>query len=166
MTAGHRRALPAGGRRAGKRLLAWLGLALLCALVNRPALPAQSSSDSSGGQTSAHPLRQSFEALPPEYGDPIAAERRQRALDIERQKQMVADAGKLLKLAKELNDEIAAANTGTLTPGQLRKIAEIEKLARSVKDRMTLGTGSSQPSTMFPSQAPAGASLFDFPYPR
>jgi hypothetical protein len=61
---------------------------------------------------------------------------------------MVADANKLLKLARELNDEISAANRGTLTPDQLRKIAEIEKLARSVKERMTIGVG--QPELLAP----------------
>ncbi len=71
-----------------------------------------------------------------------------RELNQERQKQMVADANKLLKLARELNDEISAANRGTLTPDQLRKIAKIEKLARSVKERMTIGVG--QPALLAP----------------
>ncbi len=61
------------------------------------------------------------------------------ALNVERQKQMVSDANKLLKLARELNDEVATANTGTFTPDQLHKIAEIEKLARSVRERMADG---------------------------
>ncbi len=65
------------------------------------------------------------------------AERRIRALNIQRQKQMVADTDKLLKLAKELNEEVAKANTGTLTQDELHKIADIEKLARNVRQRMT-----------------------------
>ena len=69
---------------------------------------------------------------------------------------MVADAGKLLKLAQELNDEVAASNTGSLTPEQLRKIAEIEKLARSVKERMTAGNVQSQPALTAPSFAYPG----------
>jgi aldehyde:ferredoxin oxidoreductase len=84
----------------------------------------------------------------PDDYDTVMAEKRLRALNFERQRQMVADADKLLKLAKELNDEVAASNTGTLTPEQLHKIAEIEKLARSVKERMT--AGSSQPQSVFP----------------
>lgn len=81
--------------------------------------------------------------------DPVMMERRMRALNIERQKQMVSDTNKLLKLAKELNDEIGTSNVGTFTPDQLRKIAEIEKLARNVKDRMTAGM-SQPPSNMAP----------------
>lgn len=73
--------------------------------------------------------------------DPVMAERRMRALNAERQKEMVSDANKLLKLAKELNNEVAMANTGAFTPDQLRKIAEIEKLAKNVRERMTSGPG-------------------------
>jgi len=83
------------------------------------------------------------------------AEKRLLALNIERQKQMVADANKLLRLTKELNEEVAASNTGTFTAEQLRKVAEIEKLARSVKERMI--AGSAQPQPAFP--APG----FNFP---
>jgi hypothetical protein len=62
---------------------------------------------------------------------------RQRiAVNIERQKQIVADSDKLLKLARELNDEVAAAGSRSLTAEQLEKLNEIERLARSVKERM------------------------------
>jgi hypothetical protein len=73
--------------------------------------------------------------------DTAMAERRLRALNAERQKQMVADTNKLLKLARELNDEVAAGDSDSFTADQLRKIAEIEKLAKSVKERMTSGAG-------------------------
>lgn len=73
--------------------------------------------------------------------DPVIAERRTRALNIERQRQMVSDATKLLKLAQELNSEVASANSGEFTPDQLRKIGEIEKLARNVRERMAAAVG-------------------------
>jgi hypothetical protein len=81
--------------------------------------------------------------------DPMMAERRLRALNIERQKQMVSDAAKLLKLAQELNSEVAAANTGEFSFDQLRKIAEIEKLARNVRERMAAAVGEA-PNVMPP----------------
>jgi hypothetical protein len=84
----------------------------------------------------------------PDDYETVMAEKRLRALNAERQKQMIADAEKLLKLARELNDEVAASNSGTLTPEQLHKIAEIEKLARSVKERMVAGV--LQPEAAFP----------------
>ena len=73
--------------------------------------------------------------------DSVMTEKRMRALNAERQKQMIADANKLLKLAKELNDEVARANQSSFTPDQLRKIAEIEKLAKNVRERMSAGVG-------------------------
>jgi hypothetical protein len=57
---------------------------------------------------------------------------------------MVSDTDKLLKLAKELNEEVAAQNTGTLTSAEMRKIADIEKLARNVRQMMTDGAGEPQ----------------------
>lgn len=82
--------------------------------------------------------------------DPVMAERRMQALNTERQKQLVSDTNKLLKLAKELNDQVAANNPGSLTSDQMRKIAEIEKLAKSVRERMTAGVGEAQPSMPAP----------------
>jgi hypothetical protein len=87
--------------------------------------------------------------------DPLLMERRIRALNTERQKLMVADTNKLFRLAKELNQEIATENTGAWTPDQLRKIAEIEKLAHNVRERMATGVSEapsllSSPSIIFP----------------
>ena len=69
--------------------------------------------------------------------DPAEEARRLRALNIERQKRVVSDANKLLKLTTEFNAEIARANPAWLTQGQLRKLAEIEKLAKDLKQNMT-----------------------------
>ncbi|AXC14503.1 hypothetical protein ACPOL_5249 [Acidisarcina polymorpha] len=53
----------------------------------------------------------------------------------DRQTRMVADTNRLVKLAEELKDDMEKGGTsGTL--GQTKKAEEIEKLARSVKDRM------------------------------
>lgn len=68
--------------------------------------------------------------------DPLDREKQLRALNADRQKSLVADTNKLLKLAGELNAEINSANTGSLTLDQLQKIIEIEKLAHSVKEKM------------------------------
>ncbi len=68
--------------------------------------------------------------------DPVYQERRLRQLALETHKSMVSDTDKLLELVTELNSEISAKNPGSLTPEQLRKIAQIEKLAHSVKQKM------------------------------
>jgi hypothetical protein len=70
-------------------------------------------------------------------------------MNVERQKQMVADTNKLLKLARELKDEVASSRSDSFTPDQLHRIAEIEKLARSVKDRMAEGVGPAQQAPPF-----------------
>lgn len=64
-------------------------------------------------------------------------EERLRAINRERQKALVSDTNKLLKLANELDSEVKGANPESLSPIQLRKLAEIEKLAHSVKDKMS-----------------------------
>jgi hypothetical protein len=118
-------------------------------------LPARSQSSNNGG-ISGSGSQSGMSGVRPGFGrqgagplsnddddvDPVISERRMKALNVERQKQMVADANKLLKLAKELNEEVASTNTGAFTPDQLRKIGEIEKLARNVKERMTAASGS------------------------
>jgi hypothetical protein len=69
-------------------------------------------------------------------------EKRLRALNADRQKGMISDADKLLKLARQLDTEIAGNKTEGLTADELRKFATIEKLARSVKQKMILSWGS------------------------
>jgi|GEM_PF-2151345 len=78
--------------------------------------------------------------------DPTMMERRLTALNRERQKEMISDTNKLLKLTMELTDEIAANNTGSLTWDQLNKMAQIEKLARNVKEKMADGVGQMGPT--------------------
>jgi hypothetical protein len=80
--------------------------------------------------------------------DRVALERQLNALNIERQKEMVSDTNKLLRLARELNEEVAANSSSTLTVDQLHKIAQIEKLARGIKQKMADGIGQPVPPTV------------------
>jgi hypothetical protein len=70
--------------------------------------------------------------------DPLLMARQMRALNADRQKSLVSDTEKLLKLAQELNSEIETGNPNMLTQVQLRKIADIERLARNVKQKMSI----------------------------
>jgi hypothetical protein len=88
-------------------------------------------------------------------GDSAEDERRLRALNAVRQKSMVSDTVKLLKLAHELQDEVNRTNSESFTPNELQKVAEIEKLARSVKEKMSTsvrGTPVFQPPFRAPYQ--------------
>lgn len=69
--------------------------------------------------------------------DPIEEQRRLRALNAQRQKRVASDANKILRLTRELNTEIAGAQSESLTPSQFRKLAQIEKLARDLKANMS-----------------------------
>jgi hypothetical protein len=94
------------------------------------ALPGQ------GGTTGQHQTLDYANETPGAF-DAVMAERRLKMMNNERRKSLVSDSDKLFKLATELNNEIAASNTGSLTPEQLRKVAEIEKLAHNIRDKMT-----------------------------
>lgn len=126
-------------------LLAVLALAGAGAMAwaQGPAMPSYDPS-----QGPVYGQRSSDSGGSAEDGDPLA-EKRLRALNAARQKALVADTDRLLKLANELNAEIAAANAGSLGPIQLRKLAEIEKLARSVKEKMSTSVRPSSPSFLY-----------------
>ena len=63
------------------------------------------------------------------------------AANLERRKQISEDTARMMKLATELKDELAQAADDSLTPGLISKLAEIEKLARGVKEKMKLIAG-------------------------
>jgi len=111
-----------------------VGLALLLALTagaqNSPPQIQQPSPGHMGQMTANATVE--FE-----QPDPVGEQHRQRLLNADRQKALVADADKLLKLVGKFNAEIGAANPDSLTPAQLRTLGEIQKLAHSVKTRMS-----------------------------
>jgi len=108
----------------------------LCALLFACVPGAQPA-----GQEPAPPRPFTRQQIPfdgPIERDPAFAARQLRALNVDRQKALVTDTDRLLKLARELNTEMETGNPGALTQVELRKLAEIEKLARNVKQRMSI----------------------------
>jgi hypothetical protein len=97
--------------------------------------------------------------------DPIIAEKRLRALNADRHKSLVSDTEKLLKLARQLDAEIASNPTGQLTPEELHKVAVIEKLAHNVKTKMaeSFGGGPQLKPPMGPLSAPGVVNLPGIP---
>jgi hypothetical protein len=63
------------------------------------------------------------------------------AANLERRKQIAEDSARMMKLAAELKDELTQAADGSSAPGLIRKLAEIEKLAHGVKEKMKLIAG-------------------------
>ena len=80
--------------------------------------------------------------------------KRIQLLNAQRQKALVSDTDKLLRLAKELNEEMAGSESTKMTGEQLHKLEEIGKLAKSVKEKMSFSVGGypsfSRPLTMQP----------------
>ena len=119
-----------------------LWLALLLALPagaqNGPPLAPGGTQDGPSGMQQRSPRQRLSSSLDQSVGlDSAQQAKWLRGLNIERQKSMVSDANKLLKLASELNAEVSSSNQDSLTLEQLRKVGEIEKLARSVKEKMS-----------------------------
>src|SRR6266851_728685 len=67
---------------------------------------------------------------------PRLEEQQARTRNNERQKRLVADTNKLLSLATDLKQQLDKTNTDVLSVDVVKKAEEIEKLAKSVKDRM------------------------------
>ena len=54
----------------------------------------------------------------------------------QRQQQIVDDTAHLLQLAQQLNDDVSKTNKDTLSLDVVKDADQIEKLAKSIKDRM------------------------------
>jgi len=120
-------------------------LALGCCVVLSSlaaAVPGVAEKQVAGGQSSTTPVsRQQGNAdnslapgLDP-FDSPFADTTRQKRNE-DRQRRIVSDTQRLLALANQLKAEIAASGAESMTPEMLRQMDEIEKLAKSVKDKM------------------------------
>lgn len=67
---------------------------------------------------------------------------------------MVRDAEKLLRVATELQAEVEKEAPASLTPDEVHKWTEIEKLARSVKEKMSTSVRLPSPYLSTPAQFP------------
>ncbi|MBB6143394.1 hypothetical protein HNQ77_001338 [Silvibacterium bohemicum] len=71
--------------------------------------------------------------------DPMAhhmATQLAKSRNAQRQQQLVSDTAKLLELANELKTEVDKSGKDTLSLAVVKKAEEIEKLAKSVRDKM------------------------------
>lgn len=66
-------------------------------------------------------------------------ERMAKQRNIERQKKIVADTQRLLAMAQKLNDEVTHSNKNELSIAVVKQAGEIEKLAKSIKEKMRNG---------------------------
>ncbi len=68
--------------------------------------------------------------------EPHLPESYARMQNTERQRRLVGDTERLLTLTNQLKASIESSGSENLTPEMLRQMDEIEKLARSVKNKM------------------------------
>ncbi len=90
----------------------------------------------------AAPARPGQAGQPPQMGGDLPRtsgpilENQEKARNLERQRRLVADTQRLLQLATELKAEVDKTNQNILSVDVVKKAEEIERLAKSVKDRM------------------------------
>lgn len=113
-------------------------LLLAASLMLAPVVHAQQT------QTTNPPAEQNIPGLSPNPRQPDnsmarMAERMARQRNTDRQKQIVADTAQLLKLAQQLNIDVSKSNKNTLSLNVVREASEIEKLAKTIKDKMKEG---------------------------
>jgi hypothetical protein len=122
-------------------------VALMLGLVTLFSLPScgQASPTNNGAQLPRRiPPPREIEQQPMESmgTTPVFYEKRLQMLNAAQHQAMVADTDRLLKLVADLNSQINSSNSSALTPDQLRMVADIEKLAHSVKDKMRMSVRS------------------------
>ena len=125
------------------RLLASIAVVLLSFFV----VNAQESKDpsSQGSASLTVPPTVIAQGIDPQFGrqrnqrspDEIQAQRaQQKAMNKDRQKKLQEDTDKLLKLATELKEYVDKTNENILSVEVIKKTDEIEKLAKSVREKM------------------------------
>jgi hypothetical protein len=142
--------LKLSARRSACTVALMLGAVLLFVLPLGGQTPA---SNNNGSQVPHHITVPDIERQPLDsvgVGTPIFYEKRLQMLNAAQHRSMVADTDRLLKLVSDLNSQINSSKTNQLTAEQLRMVAEIEKLAHSVKDKMRMSVRSAVNSDVNP----------------
>ena len=112
----------------------------LALLTGAFLLPAQSPQNDQLSAPSSPPVNRGgmdgnhvkdASTISPQMQEQIADRR-----NSDRQKQLMADTEKLFQLAQQLRDEVAKSNKDQLSIPVVKKSEEIEKLAKSVKEKM------------------------------
>lgn len=132
--------------RGARRLL--VCLLAPSSLLGLGSCPLTAQSASSFSQELANPRAPYVQNRKP-FDDqgPFPSHRQFEKLNVERQRQLVVDTAKLLKLVEEFNAGVQQGKESDPHGVQMRRLAEIAKLARSVREKMTYGLGGYMPGT-------------------
>ena len=133
----------APGPRARLFVRAIAGAVFVSALTPACNLNSQPQDQGAQNRSMINPLANRV----PDANDQIAMREQQPihtgadAANGDRKRQISDDSARLLKLAGDLKAEVDKSSKDTLSLGVIRKADEIEKLARSVKEKMKLTIG-------------------------
>jgi len=143
MTSASGKSLLLSARRYACAAALILGAVLLFALPSGGQAPA---STNNGSQLPRRiPATRDVDQSPLDsvgIGTPVFYEKRLQMLNAAQHQAMVADTDRLLKLVADLSSQINSSKTNELSADQLRMVADIEKLAHSVKDKMRMSVRS------------------------
>lgn len=138
------------------RWMRWFGLAaavsMAAALLSSPSCRGQAPAPVNNGSQLPRripPPRQVEDPMDGP-GSSIFYEKRLRMLNAAQHDSMVADTDRLVKMVAELNTQVNRSNEKSLTPEQVRMVAEIEKLAHGIRDKMRMSVRSSVYGDMAP----------------
>jgi hypothetical protein len=118
----------------GSTLLAVLLMGVLCSCV-----AAQNGSLAGNSEATRHSWSSGrMEGSEFASNEAVAeATRHLRQVYLEQEKSMVKDTVKLLELTKKFNAEVHSGHGSQLTPSERREVAQIAKLAHSIRTKMT-----------------------------
>ena len=119
-----------------------LGVLLLFALRCSAQMPAPSSNGPQSPRRIPPTREMDQTQMDTVVAGPAFNEKRLQMMNAAQHQSMVADTERLVKLVADLNAQINSSNQNSLTPEQLRMVAEIEKLAHNVKDKMRMAVRS------------------------
>lgn len=126
--------------------LVWIGVTFIACCTGFPSTMA-------AGQANA-PGIWIPNARPTPFSKTELSPKQLRALNEQRQKTLVADTERLLQIARELNRDLASS-AQVPTERDRRRIAQIEKLAHDVKEKMSQSfTGGPKIELFGPPQMP------------
>ena len=119
-----------------RAIRAWLGLAVLAAVGSVPIGAGQAGTWGAPGASQDRPLDPNHRQEPPDPARVRLQEEQTKKMNDERQKRLEGDTAKLFELAGELKEQVAKSDKHMLSVDVVKKADEIERLARSVKDKM------------------------------
>ena len=118
------------------KLFAWTVPLMALALISAESLPAQSTpATAAPDATTRSQTPDNNDQKPPLTTSPESTAAKLTPAEV-RKAQILEDTNRLYRMAEELKAEVAKSNKDILSVAVVKKADEIEKLAKSLKERM------------------------------